>query len=91
MTTPALLAVIAAMVIIIRILTFRRRGSRYRPGIAVVAWLLVAINTWLAVRILAAGHLDAWWLALLLIGIAIGLLRAGGNLAHLLRPLWPWR
>lgn len=91
MTTPALLAVIAALVIIIRILTFRRRGSRYRPGVSLVAWILVAINTWLAVRILAAGHLDAWWLALLLIVIAVGLLRANGNLAHLLRPLWPWR
>ena len=89
MTAPALLAVIAALVIIIRLLTFRRRESRYRPGVALVAWLLVALNTWLAVRIIAAGHLDAWWLSLLLIAIAVGLLRAGGNLAHLLRP--PWR
>ncbi|WP_416139080.1 phage holin family protein [Halomonas sp. HK25] len=89
MNVPALLAVIAAVVIIIRIITFRRRGRRYRPGIAVVAWLLVAINTWLAVRILFTGHLDAWWIALLLAVIAASLLRAGGNLAHLLRP--PWR
>nr|WP_300999733.1 phage holin family protein [Halomonas sp.] len=78
-----MVTVIAALVIIARILTFRRNGSRYRPGVSLIAWLAVAACTWIAVRIIAAGEPEAWWLALLLAGTAALVLRAGGNLAHL--------
>lgn len=83
MSTPEVIALTAAVVIIIRILTYRRGRSRYRPGVAIAAWCLVAVNTWVAVRLITAGEPDAWWLALVLAGIAVLLLRAGGNLAHI--------
>lgn len=86
MTITELVTVLAALTIIARILTFRRNGSRYRPGVALLAWLLVTACTWIAVRIIAAGEPEAWWLALLLATIAALVLRAGGNLAHLFRP-----
>ncbi|MEQ4541135.1 MAG: phage holin family protein [Billgrantia sp.] len=86
MTITELVTVLAALTIIARILTFRRNGSRYRPGVALLAWLLVTACTWIAVRIIAAGEPEAWWLALLLAAIAALVLRAGGNLAHLFRP-----
>jgi amino acid transporter len=85
-TIAELVTVIAALVIIARILTFRRRGSRYRPGVSLIAWLAMAACTWLAVRVIASGAPEAWWLALTLAGIAVLLLRAGGNIAHLFRP-----
>lgn len=86
MTIAELVTVIAALVIIARILTFRRNGSRYRPGVAFLAWLAVVTCTVIVVRIIAAGEPEAWWLALLLATTAALVLRAGGNLAHLFRP-----
>jgi energy-converting hydrogenase Eha subunit G len=80
---PELIAITAAVVIIVRILTFRRGRSRYRPGVAIAAWCVLAVCTWLAVRLITTGEPDAWWLALVLAGIAALLLRAGGNLAHI--------
>ncbi|WP_181872779.1 phage holin family protein [Billgrantia montanilacus] len=83
MTIAELVTVIAALVIIARIITFRRNGSRYRPGVAFLAWLAVAACTWIAVRIIAAGEPEAWWLALVLAALAALVLRCRGNLAHI--------
>lgn len=87
MNAAELTIVGAALVIIVRLLTFRRRGQRVRRGISIAAWLFISASAWLIARIVTAGHPDAWWLALFLAGIAALVLRAGGNLAHLFR----WR
>ena len=42
MTVSGIVTLIAALVIILRLLTYRRRGSRYRPGIGVAAWASIA-------------------------------------------------
>ena len=87
MTITELVTVLAALTIIARILTFRRRGSRYRPVVALAAWLTVVACTCIAVRIISAGEPEAWWLALLLAATALLLLRCRGNLAR----LFVWR
>lgn len=87
MTIAETTALIAALVIILRLLTYRRRGSRYRPGIGVIAWVAITACTLLAARIATAGVPAAAGLALVLVAIAALLLRTRGNLAHLLR----WR
>lgn len=87
MTISETIALLAALVIILRLLTYRRRGSRYRPGIGIVAWVAITACTLLAARIVTAGVTDAAGLALVLVAIAALLLRTRGNLAHLFR----WR
>lgn len=86
MTIVDLVTVTAALIIIGRILTFRRQGRHHRRAVAFIAWLAVAGSTWLAVRIIAAGEPNAWWLALLLATFAVLLLRCRGNIAHLITP-----
>ena len=85
MNAAELIIVGAALVIIVRLITFRRRGQRVRRGISVAAWLLISASAWLIARIVTAGHPDAWWFALAMATIAALVLRAGGNLAHLFR------
>ncbi|GAA0586896.1 phage holin family protein [Halomonas salifodinae] len=87
MTIAETTALIATLVIILRLLTYRRRGSRYRPVFGVIAWVAITACTLLAARIVTTGVPAAAGLALVLVAIAALLLRCRGDLAHLLR----WR
>lgn len=89
MTVSGIITLIAALVIIVRLLTYRRRGSRYRPGIGVAAWACIAACAVAIAEVLATGAPRDAWLAILMPLVAVMLLLAGGNLAHLFRP--PWR
>lgn len=86
MTIAELVIVGAALVIIVRLLTFRRRGKRIRRGVSVLAWMLISASAWIIARTVTEGHPDAWWFALLMVAIATLVLRADGNLAHLFHP-----
>lgn len=90
---PELLAEAAALVIIVRLLTFRRRGGRHRQGVALVAWLVACANVALIIKLpeLVLPTPVTVLLALFLITFAILLLHTGGNLAHLLRTFLPYR
>jgi len=77
----------AALVILARLLTFRRRAARYRPGVALLSWLLVVLTTCLAVFGAPPNDVVRWLIAAALVALAIGLIRTGGNVAHLIRPL----
>ncbi|WP_435400060.1 phage holin family protein [Halomonas sp. RA08-2] len=83
------IAILAAVISVFRILTFQRRGSRYRRGIALLAWLVSCVHVTVIVKLptLDLPEPAAAGLALVLVTIAALLLRAGGNLAHLFR----WR
>ncbi|QEM80221.1 phage holin family protein [Halomonas binhaiensis] len=83
------IAVMAALVIVGRILTFQRRGSRYRRGISFVAWLVTCANFTLIVKLpgMPPPEPVTTLLAIWQVAFAILLLRHGGNLAHLLRSL----
>ncbi|WP_447555698.1 phage holin family protein [Vreelandella sp. EE22] len=87
MSITYLITITAALVVVIRLLTFRRRDGRYRPGIALAAWLIVVATTCLAIFGPAPGDPARWIIAMTLVALAIGLLRTGGNVAHLIRPL----
>lgn len=89
MTVSGIITLIAALVVILRLLTYRRRGSRYRPGISVIAWLYIVGCTEVIAEILTTGAPRDTWGAILLPVLAVMLLFTGGNIAHLLRP--PWR
>lgn len=83
------IAILAAIVSVFRILTFQRRGSRYRRGISLMAWLVSCAHVTVIVKLPTLDLPDpaAAGLALVLVAIAALLLRCRGNLAHLLR----WR
>ncbi len=89
MTITGIITLIAALLIILRLLTYRRRGRRYRPGVGVAAWACIAGCTVVIDRILATGSPGSAWLVCLLPLAATHLLMTGGNLAHLFRV--PWR
>ncbi|MFI2817920.1 phage holin family protein [Vreelandella piezotolerans] len=87
MTIVDAITLAAALVILARLLTFRRRTARYRPGIALLSWLLVVATTYLAVMGSPSHDAVRWVIAITLVALAIGLIRTGGNVAHLIRPL----
>lgn len=86
-----LLQLVACLVIVVRLLTFRRGVSRHRHGIAWIAWALIVACTATAVKLVCGIRPPPWpWEALLTLAIAIGLLIHRGNLAHLLRAPRAW-
>lgn len=78
------IAILAATVSLLRILTFQRRGSRYRRGISFLAWLLACANVVLIFKLpsLALPEPASIGLAIALVIVAALLLRARGNVAH---------
>lgn len=80
------ITIAAALVVVARLLTFRRRG-RYRPGVSLAAWLIIVLATVLTVLGPPPSDTVRWLIALAMVALAIGLIRTGGNVAHLIRPL----
>ena len=86
-----LVQLVACLVIVLRLLTFRRGVSRHRHGIAWAAWVLIVACTATAVKLLCGvrpppGPLEA----LLTVVLALLVLIHRGNLAHLLRAPRSW-
>ncbi|MDN3562106.1 phage holin family protein [Vreelandella neptunia] len=80
------ITIAAALVVVARLLTFRRRG-RYRPGVAITAWLIIVAMPVAAVYGPPVPELARWLIAAAMVALAIALIRTGGNVAHLIRPL----
>lgn len=78
------IAAAAALVIIARLITFRRRG-RYRPGIALGAWLLVVAATCVLFFGLPPLPAARAIITAALVMLAAELMINGGNVAHLVR------
>ncbi|WP_153100861.1 phage holin family protein [Paraburkholderia hayleyella] len=39
----SLIAVVAYLIVIVRVVTYRKHGARYRPHVSWIAWILVAV------------------------------------------------
>jgi len=86
-----LVQLVACLVIVLRLLTFRRGVSRHRHVIAWIAWALIVACTATAVKLVCGIRPPPGpWEALLTLAIAIGLLIHRGNIAHLLRAPRAW-
>lgn len=84
----SLLTVSSCMAILLRVLVFRRDGARYRPGIAIVAWLLtVCVGGYALAIILGQERPSVFVLGILLV-LAAMVFRARGNVASVLRVHW---
>ncbi|WP_237673699.1 phage holin family protein [Vreelandella profundi] len=87
MSITYIITIAAALIIIARLLTFRRRAGRYRPGVALTAWLIIVATTCAVIFGPPATANGRLIIAALMVVLAIGLNRTGGNVAHLIRPL----
>ena len=87
MSITYLITITAALVIIARLITFRRQGGRYRPGVSFAAWLIIVAMPVAAVYGPPVPELARWLIAAAMVALAVALIRTGGNVAHLIRPL----
>ncbi|MGP9500277.1 phage holin family protein [Halomonas sp. AOP43-D1-4] len=87
MSITYLITIAASLVVIGRLLTFRRLDGRYRPGISLVAWLIIVAATCIAIFGPPPSIAGRWIISAAMVALAIGLIRTGGNVAHLFRPL----
>ena len=84
----ALVMMVAHTITCLRLLLYRRDGSRYRPAISAAAWILIvstgttALELGLGLYPAPAIHLGDAGMALMLCLLS---LRARGDVAHLLR------
>lgn len=89
MNTPnvwSLLVVMGCVVTIVRLVTFRRGASRHRATYAWLAWGLIALDTYIAVRCAAGVRPPPGPLtALAMLAIAALVVFHRGDLAHLHR------
>jgi hypothetical protein len=87
MSITYLVTIAAALVVIARLLAFRRRAGRYRPGVALTAWLIIVATTCAVIFGPPPSENGRLIIAALMVALAIALIRTGGNVAHLIRPL----
>lgn len=86
MAIAYIITIAAALVVIARLITFRRHG-RYRPGVAFTAWLIIVATTCAAIFGPPPSEAARWLIAFAMVALAIALIRTGGNVAHLISPL----
>lgn len=80
-----LAAVLANIMTAGRLICFRRGCSRYRPGMSLLAYLLIVCSGGQAIDTLVnAAHVTPWEAGFALI-IAVLVCRARGNVAHIVR------
>lgn len=77
------ITVLAAIVIIARLLTYHRGAGRHRPGVALVAWLLIVIATCVAFYGPPPGDMIGPITTIGMAWLALALIRTGGNVARL--------
>lgn len=78
-----------SLVVFVRIFTYRRNGARYRLSMSVIAVVVLISSGRLLIETLLGSlvvPVQCWPLVLLLGVFAYALVRAGGNVAGLLRP-----
>lgn len=86
-------ALILNLTIFVRLFTFRRGASRYRPVISLMAALTMGFSG-SSVLLFAKGSIvvtpEQWPLLLMLAVVAAGVCRHQGNLARVVDQLAPW-
>lgn len=87
MTVPSLIILLSALVICLRLLTFRRGPSRHRLGYSIAAWLLIAGTGTSTVRILTGAEIcsGGWGVPVVMAVFAFLVIRARGNVAHIIQ------
>ncbi|WP_438767888.1 phage holin family protein [Kushneria sp. TE3] len=85
---PTICALLISLAICGRLLTYRRRGARYRRRISWLAYGLFVGSGTLAIQILAGRYIAlpiSWSFVILLAVCAVLIYRARGNVAHIVR------
>ena len=85
-------ALILNAVIFVRLFTFKRQGTRYRPVVSLLAALTMGFAGSSALFFIQGRivmTIDQWPLMLLLLMIALAVCKSQGNFAILMDPLMP--
>lgn len=85
--TSSWILFLSCVVICLRLFTFQRHGSRFRPGVSLAAWAVMVFTGGLALKLALSGLPFAItpWMAYLSVIFAALVLLSNGNLAHLFR------
>lgn len=83
--TFALIAVMANVFTAGRLICYRRGCSRYRPGMSLLAYLLIVCSGGAAIDTLVNGAHVTPWEAGFAVVISALVCRARGNVAHIMR------
>lgn len=81
----ALVAVLANIVTAARLICYRRGDSRYRPGVSVLAYLLIVFSGGQVIDTVVNGAHVTPWEAGFAVVIAMLVVRARGNVAAIVR------
>ncbi|TCW81005.1 hypothetical protein C5O80_22755 [Burkholderia sp. SRS-46] len=81
----ALVALAAHLVVIVRVLTYRKNGARHRSHVAWAAWLIVAISGGSAIELLIHPQPAGFYQATQALLLALIVHLARGNVARLMR------
>lgn len=68
-----------------RLISYQRRGARYRPGVSFVAYSLIVCSGGQAIDTLFNGTAVSMWQAGFSVGMMVLVLRARGNVACITR------
>jgi len=83
---PIILNVVFCILIIFRIVIWRRNGKRYRPFISLLAWLLVVSCAAVIMSLLSGYYRVADWAETLINGLlCTAVYYSSGNIAHLFK------
>lgn len=81
----ALIALVAYLVAIVFLLTYRKAGARHRQGVSWLAWLLLVTLAGSVIDIAYAPRLVGLFDAARAVLLSLFVIGAGGNVARLLR------
>lgn len=85
--TSSWILFISCIAICLRLFTFKRQGSRFRPGVSLAAWAVMAFTGGMALKQAFSGLPFAVTplMAYLAVVFAILVFLSDGNLAHIFR------
>ena len=80
-----MMAVLANLVTASRLICYRRGDSRYRPGVSLLAYLLIVFSGGQVIDTVFNGAQVTPWEAVIAVVIAVLVVRARGNVAAIVR------
>lgn len=85
--TSSWILFISCVAICLRLFTFQRHGSRFRPGVSLAAWAVMALTGGVALKLAISGlpFTVTPWMAYIAVIFAALVFLSNGNLAHLFR------
>lgn len=83
---PVIINIVLCALIIVRVIIFRRKKCRYKPGVSLLAWLLAVSCCMVIISLLSGIYQLAGWAEIIINCVfCISIYLASGNLSNLLK------